>query len=233
MDHKRLTLFAGHYGSGKTNIALNYALWLRKQGLKVTIADLDIVNPYFRTKDGEQQLKEAGVRLISSDYANSNVDLPALPGEAYSLVDDKSAFGVIDVGGDDRGALALGRYVPGIREEGNYEMFFVLNKARPLTRTVEDALTVFYEIEAACDLPFTAVVNNTNLGPLTKPEDVIAGERFAEELAARVGLPVKMSCASEKLAARLQNKVSNFFPIQIMQLYYMEKEGTSLGKINL
>ena len=233
MNHKRLTLFAGHYGSGKTNIALNYALWLRKQGLKVTIADLDIVNPYFRTKDGEQQLKEAGVRLISSDYANSNVDLPALPGEAYSLVDDKSAFGVIDVGGDDRGALALGRYVPGIREEGNYEMLFVLNKARPLTRTVEDALTVFYEIEAACDLPFTAVVNNTNLGPLTKPEDVIAGERFAEELAARVGLPVKMSCASEKLAARLQNNVSNFFPIQIMQLYYMEKEGTSLGKINL
>ena len=233
MDYKRLTLFAGHYGSGKTNIALNYALWLRRQGLRVTAADLDIVNPYFRTKDGEQQLREAGVRLISSAYANSNVDLPALPGEAYSLVDDRSACGVIDVGGDDRGALALGRYVPAIREEGDYEMLFVLNKARPLTRTVDDALEVFYEIEAACNLPFTAIVNNTNLGPLTRPEDVIAGERFAEEVAARVNLPVKMSCASEKLASELQNKVSNFFPIQIMQLYYMEKEGTSLGKINL
>ena len=112
-------------------------------------------------------------------------------------------------------------------------MLFVLNKARPLTRTVDDALEVFYEIEAACNLPFTAIVNNTNLGPLTRPEDVIAGERFAEEVAARVNLPVKMSCASEKLASELQNKVSNFFPIQIMQLYYMEKEGTSLGKINL
>ena len=233
MDYKRLTLFAGHYGSGKTNIALNYALWLRRQGLRVTAADLDIVNPYFRTKDGEQQLREAGGRLISSAYANSNVDLPALPGEAYSLVDDRSACGVIDVGGDDRGALALGRYVPAIREEGDYEMLFVLNKARPLTRTVDDALEVFYEIEAACNLPFTAIVNNTNLGPLTRPEDVIAGERFAEEVAARVNLPVKMSCASEKLASELQNKVSNFFPIQIMQLYYMEKEGTSLGKINL
>ena len=233
MNHKRLTLFAGHYGSGKTNIALNYALWLKKQGLPVTVADLDIVNPYFRTKDGAQQLKQAGVRLISSDYANSNVDLPALPGEAYSLVDDRSVCGVIDVGGDDRGALALGRYVPAIREEGEYEMLFVLNKARPLTRTVDDALEVFCEIEAACNLPFTAVVNNTNLGPLTKAEDVIAGERFAEEVAKRVGLPVKMSCASEKLSDELQNKVSNFFPIQIMQLYYMEKEGTSLGKINL
>ena len=195
MNHKRLTLFAGHYGSGKTNIALNYALWLRGQGLPVTVADLDIVNPYFRTKDGESQLKQAGIRLISSDYANSNVDLPALPGEAYSLVDDRSVCGVIDVGGDDRGALALGRYVPQIREEWDYEMLFVLNRARPLTRTVEDALEVFYEIEAACALPFTAIVNNTNLGPLTRPEDVIAGARFAEEVGARTGLPVKMNCA--------------------------------------
>ena len=98
---------------------------------------------------------------------------------------------------------------------------------------IDDALEVFYEIEAACALPFTAIVNNTNLGPLTKAEDVIAGERFAEEVAKRVELPVKMSCASEKLSNELQDKVSNFFPIQIMQLYYMEKEGTSLGKINL
>ncbi len=233
MNHKRLTLFAGHYGSGKTNIALNYALWLRGQGLPVTVADLDIVNPYFRTKDGEIQLKQAGIRLISSEYANSNVDLPALPGEAYSLVDDRSVCGVIDVGGDDRGALALGRYVPQIREEGDYEMLFVLNKARPLTRTVEDALEVFYEIEAACALPFTAIVNNTNLGPLTRPEDVIAGARFAEEVGARTGLPVKMNCAMRKLGAALQDTVSNYFPIDILQLYYMEKEGTSLGKINL
>lgn len=233
MDYKRLTLFAGHYGSGKTNIALNYALWLRGQGLKVTVADLDIVNPYFRTKDGEAQLRTAGIRLISSDYANSNVDLPALPGEAYSLVDDRSVYGVIDVGGDDRGALALGRYVPAIREEGNYEMLFVLSRARPLTRTVEDALEVFYEIEAACALPFTAIVNNTNVGPLTRAEDVIAGARFAEEVAARTGLPVKMNCGMRKLEDGLHDKVSNFFPIDIMQLYYMEKEGTSLGKINL
>ena len=233
MNYKRLTLFAGHYGSGKTNIALNYALWLRAQGLRVTVADLDIVNPYFRTKDGEAQLKAAGIRLISSDYANSNVDLPALPGDAYSLVDDRSVHGVIDVGGDDRGALALGRYVPKIREEGDYEMLFVLNKARPLTRTVDDALEVFYEIEAACQLPFTAIVNNTNIGPLTSAEDVLRGARFAEELSAKTGLPVKMSCGVRKLEQELHNSVSNFFPIDIMQLYYMEKEGTSLGKTNL
>lgn len=233
MEHKRLTLFAGHYGSGKTNIALNYALWLRGQGLRVTVADLDIVNPYFRTKDGEAQLRAAGIRLISSAYANSNVDLPALPGEAYSLVDDKSACGVIDVGGDDRGALALGRYAPGIRAEGDYEMLFVLNAARPLTRTLDDALEVFYEIEAAGGIPFTAIVSNTNLGALTDAETVLGGLRFAEDFAARVKLPVKMCCAQRRLGAALANQVSNFFPIDILQLYYMEKEGTSLGKINL
>ena len=109
MDHKRLTLFAGHYGSGKTNIAVNYALHLAKEGKKVCIADLDIVNPYFRTADSARQLKDAGVELIAPQFAYSNVDLPALPAEAYRLVEDRSSFGVMDIGGDDRGAYALGR----------------------------------------------------------------------------------------------------------------------------
>ena len=112
MDHKRVTLFAGHYGSGKTNIAVNYALLLAGEGKRVSIADLDIVNPYFRTRDSAAELEAAGVRLISSRFANTNVDLPALPAEAYSLVEDRSAYAVMDIGGDDRGAYALGRYAP-------------------------------------------------------------------------------------------------------------------------
>ena len=230
MDYKRITLFAGHYGSGKTNIAVNYALWLRRQGLAVTVADLDIVNPYFRTKDGADILSANGIRLISSEYANSNLDIPSLPGEAYALVDDRSIHGVIDVGGDDRGALALGRYVPALQEENDYEMLFVVNKARPLTRTAEDALEVFHEIESACALPFTAVVNNSNLGPATTAEYVLSSVEYAAEIAARTGLPLKMTCGMEKLSAELRDKVSNYFPISVMQLYYMEKEGTSLGK---
>ena len=117
---KRLTLFAGHYGSGKTNIALNYARSLhRDQGLPVTIADLDIVNPYFRTKDSEQQLSAEGIGLICSPFANSNLDVPAIPKETYALIGSRTQYGVLDIGGDDRGALALGRYVPEIREENN------------------------------------------------------------------------------------------------------------------
>ena len=109
---KRVTLFAGHYGSGKTNIAVNYALFLREQGKDVVIADMDIVNPYFRTKDSTDVLESAGIELISPQFANSNVDLPALPQEMYKTVQDRSKFSVLDIGGDDRGAYALGRYKP-------------------------------------------------------------------------------------------------------------------------
>ena len=150
MNHKRLTLFAGHYGSGKTNIAVNYAISLAEEGKRVCIADLDIVNPYFRTADSAKQLKNAGVELVSPQFANSNVDLPALPAEAYRLVQDKSLYGVMDIGGDDRGAYALGRYVPYMKEEQNYRMIFVANGYRPLTRTADEAMEVMAEIEAAC-----------------------------------------------------------------------------------
>ena len=133
MNHKRLTLFAGHYGSGKTNIAVNYALELAHSGKKVCIADLDIVNPYFRTADSAKELADAGIDLVSPKFANSNVDLPALPAEAYRLVEDKSSYGVMDIGGDDRGAYALGRYVPYIIKENNYRMIYVANCYRALT----------------------------------------------------------------------------------------------------
>lgn len=221
MESKRITLFAGHYGSGKTNIALNYARWLRRQGKPVTIADLDIVNPYFRTKDSEGALKEEGIGLIVSEFANSNVDLPSMPKEAYNLVNDPSVYAVLDIGGDDRGALALGRYVPAIRQEGDYEMLFVVNRSRPLTRTVADTLEVMGEIEEAAGLPFTAIVNNTNLGLQTTAEDVLASRAYAEALSRVTSLPVKMTCAAEKLIPELTGKIPDLFPLSIQKLYYM------------
>lgn len=221
LDYKRLTLFAGHYGSGKTNIALNYARWLRRQNLPVTIADLDIVNPYFRTKDSEAALAAEGIRLIVSEFANSNVDLPAMPKEAYELVSDPTVYGVLDIGGDDRGALALGRYVPAIKEEGSYEMLFVVNRSRPLTRTVADTLEVMGEIEEACNLPFTAIVNNTNLGLQTTASDVLSSLEYAQELSQKTGLPIKMTCAAGWLREELAGRVPDLFPLSIQKLYYM------------
>ena len=220
MDHKRITLFAGHYGSGKTNIAVNYALLLAREGKKAAIADLDIVNPYFRTKDSAAELAEAGVDLISPQFANSNVDLPALPAEAYRLVEDKGLFAVMDIGGDDRGAYALGRYAPFILEEGNYRMAFVANPYRPLTRTPEEALEVMREIEAAGGLPFTAIVNNANLAHETTPETVLEAIPYMEKLSELSGLPIWMTSAEESVAAGLEGKVPGLLPMQLQKKYF-------------
>ena len=203
MEHKRLTLFAGHYGSGKTNIAVNYAMLLAKEGKKVCIADLDIVNPYFRTKDSEKELEEYGITLICSQYANSNVDLPAIPAESYRLVQDKSCYGVIDIGGDDRGAYALGRFADAIKAEGDYRMAFVLNRYRPLTSTVSDAIEIMREIEAACGVKFNCIVNNSNIGSETTVETVLESIGFAEELSAKTGLPIWIHTAEKSVAENL------------------------------
>ena len=223
----RITLFAGHYGSGKTNIALGYARMLRRAGDDVAVADLDIVNPYFRTKDAAADLEREGIRLVVSDYANSNVDFPAMPKEVYALVSPPGSGGrpgrvVIDVGGDDRGALALGRYVDDIRAGGDYEMLAVVNASRPLTRTPQDAVEVLREIEAACALPFTGIVNNTNLGLKTTAEDVLASLPYAAEVAEAMGLPIRFTCAERKVAERLEGKVENLFAVDIQRLYYMD-----------
>lgn len=209
---KRVTLFAGHYGSGKTNIAVNYALHLARCGYPVTIADLDIVNPYFRTKDSAEALEQAGIRLISSPYANSNVDVPALPAELYALTQDKSRYAILDVGGDDRGALALGRYASDILAEQNYEMIFVANFYRPLTTTAEEAFAVMKEIEAAGKIPFTAIVHNSNLGRETTPAHVTEKAKEAERLSVLSGLPLLFTAAEASVAAKL-----DAFPLDLQK----------------
>ena len=213
MDHKRITLFAGHYGSGKTNIAVNYALHLASEGKKVCIGDLDIVNPYFRTKDSAKELEEAGIDLISPQFANTNVDLPALPAEAYRLVEDKSIYAIMDIGGDDRGAYALGRYTPSILAENNYRMAFVANSYRPLTRTPEDALEVMREIEAACGLPFTCIINNSNLGEETTPETILSSAQYIAELSRLSGLPLWLTTAREDIS----REMDNVFPLRLQK----------------
>lgn len=217
MEHKRLTLFAGHYGSGKTNIAVNYALLLAKEGKKVCIADLDIVNPYFRTKDSAEVLAKAGIELVSPQFANSNVDLPALPAEAYKLVTDKSTYGIMDIGGDDRGAYALGRYVPSIINENNYKMVFVANCYRPLTATPQEALEVMREIEEACKLKFTDIINNSNLGEETVAETVLASTNYINELSEISGLPVFAHTAKREVAKELKGKLSPVISLDLQK----------------
>ena len=207
---KRVTIFSGHYGSGKTNIAVNYALWLKNKGQSVSIADIDIVNPYFRTRDSAKELEKAGIELVALPFANSNVDLPSLPSEVYGLVQRRDKSVVIDLGGDERGALALGRFTPYIREENSYDMFFVVNFFRPLTTTVDEAIEALNEIENAAGLKFTGIVNNSNIGSETTKEDILKTLERAEELSKKTGLPLVMTTVSEALfdAVSAPNKFS-------------------------
>ncbi|MBQ6816331.1 MAG: hypothetical protein IJP26_03775 [Clostridia bacterium] len=222
VNFKRITLFAGHYGSGKTNIAVNYAVLLKNKGFNVKIADLDIVNPYFRTKDSAELLNKEGIEVISPSFANTNVDLPALPAEAYSLVQNKNIYAVLDIGGDDRGAYALGRYRPYILEENNYEMVFVANFYRPLTTTPQSALEVMREIEEASQIKFTAIVNNSNLGNQTTPEDIVASDIKAKELEKLTGLPLIFTAVRADIADSVN--LENIVPLVLQQKYFDIKE---------
>ena len=214
MNYKRITLLCGHYGSGKTNVALNLAFDLKKQYEKVAIADLDIVNPYFRTKDSETLLERAGIRLICSEYAGGNLDIPALPQQMYSVTDDRSQKVILDIGGDDRGALALGRLAPGILGENDYEMLMVINCYRPLTRDAKSTLEVMREIEYAGGIPFTGLINNSNLGEETVPETVLASCGYADEVSRLSGLPLLFTSAEQNIYEQLKGRLEGLFPLK-------------------
>ena len=216
-EFKRITLLCGHYGSGKTNVAVNLAVAFRQRYDRVAVADLDIVNPYFRSKDSRGQFEDLGIRLICSEYANTNVDIPALPQDMYAVTDDKGLRVIIDVGGDDRGALALGRLTGPILEENDYEMLAVVNASRPLTHTPEDTVEVLREIETAGGIRFTGIVNNTNLGRETVAETVLNSVSYAESVSKLMEIPVVMTTVPVELFPQLQGKIENLFPLELQK----------------
>ena len=212
---KRITILCGHYGTGKTNVAVNCALALAGAGESVTVADLDIVNPYFRTLDSAADLEAAGVRMICSRFANSNVDIPSLPPDLYAITDDKSRRVVIDVGGDDSGAMVLGRLAPAIIAEDSYAMWLVVNRYRPLTPDIPSTVEVMGQIEAASGLRFTGIVNNSNLGVETDADTLLASVDYAEALAAATGLPLVATTVDGRLYGDLEGRIPNLFPLTL------------------
>ena len=188
---------------------------IHELGKPVAIADLDIVNPYFRMKDSQEQMLREGIEVVALPFAGSNVDLPALPSAAYSLVQNTARYAVLDIGGDDRGALALGRFTPYILEENDYDVFFVANFYRPLTQTAEDAMEVMHEIERASGLPFTGIINNSNLGAETTAETVLRTTERCRKLSELSGLPVVFTTVQESLAAELSGLIPDLFPLKL------------------
>lgn len=214
-NFKRLTLLCGHYGSGKTNVAVNLAFYLKQQYNNLVVADLDIVNPYFRTKDSLEDFKAQGIELICSEYANTNVDIPALPADMYRLTADKNLTAIIDVGGDDRGAYALGRLVPEIKAENNFDMLMVINGYRPLTPDAQSTVEVMREIEAACGLQFTGLVNNSNIGDETTAQNVLSSVGYANEVSKLSGLPIVMTTVKAELVDELNTQIDNLLPLKL------------------
>ncbi len=207
--NKQIHIFAGHFGSGKTEIALNFARKQREAGKSVAIIDIDIVNPYFRTNDAADILKKLGIRLISNGYASTNLDMPIVPPEVLSVFDSEEEVVIFDVGGDSDGAYALGQYFNAFKEN-TYHMHYVINARRPLTSDADELLDMAYEIEAASRLKFTDIYNNTNLAMQTTGETLISGMEVARSLSEKMNIPVAYHCGTKETLSELPEDIDTF-----------------------
>lgn len=210
----RISIVTGHYGTGKTEFAVNLALAMAQEGDQVMIADLDIVNPYFRSRERRALLEEAGVRLISSSQACSDADVPALPAELLTILENRGIRGVLDIGGDPVGARVLARFQPKIVQE-DYQLIYVLNANRPEVRSAETAITYLRGIEATTGLTCTGIVNNTHLCGETTADEIRKGAALAEQVSGETGIPVLCHVAEERFVSALSDLPETVFPITI------------------
>ncbi|MCR4434537.1 MAG: hypothetical protein QHH06_00565 [Clostridiales bacterium] len=214
MFNKRINIFTGHFGSGKTEVAVNFAIKLSELYDKTAIVDFDIVNPYFRTADAKSELERRGILVILPLYANTNVDVPSLPPEINGIFERKEYRVVFDVGGDDIGAKALSRYRDEILKD-DYEMFFVVNTRRPMTDTDEKIGRLIAEIEYSSRLKVTGIVNNTNLLEDTTADDLIQGGKIIEEVSKKLNIPVAFTSGfSESIRHMADNEKKRFLELQ-------------------
>lgn len=220
LKDKRVRIIVGHYGSGKTEFSVNYAVKLANENKKVALVDLDVVNLYFRSREKEKVLEELDIKMISSSIKASAVDIPAISAEAYAPLQDRSYDTVLDIGGDAVGARVLGRYNEILKEE-DYDMFYVLNANRPETDTLDKAIGYLNSIEGTGRAKVTGIVNNTHMLKSTTVDDVLKGQKLAEELSKKLEIPIKYIVALESIASKLpKNLEGEIFPIKL----YMREE---------
>ncbi len=210
---KRITVITGHYGCGKTNLSVNLALEARKIWDSVTVVDLDLVNPYFRTADFKNLFAEKDINLIAPDFANTNLDVPSVQFDIEQLAQSDGCL-IIDVGGDDAGAFALGRHAQALNSyTDELDMLYVVNQRRNLTETADEAVSLMYEIETASRMKHTAIVNNTNLGCETTAEIIAESADFAQEISAKTGLPLAFTTCPEEYCDSTTNP--DILPIKV------------------
>ena len=212
---KRIQIITGHYGSGKTEYAVNLALHLAQERENVTLADLDIVNPYFRSYEQAKRLEDAGIRVIVTSCGGI-ADIPAINPEVMSVFQQEKWTGVLDIGGDPIGARVLARFAPQLKTS-EFDLLFVLNANRPETKDVESALQYMQGIEAECRQKVTGIVNNTHLCGETTAEEILKGAKLAQELSERTSLPVIHHAVQRKFVEQVQDKLSE--PVLPMNIY--------------
>ncbi len=212
---KKLTIVCGHYGCGKTNFALNLAVDARKMGEPVTIVDLDIVNPYFRTADYRQLLEDDGITVISPWSAGTTLDSPSLTAQMFSVF-DREGYVIFDVGGDDVGASVLGRFAKLFENQPEYSMLFVINKYRHMISNPDDASQLLSEIEAVSRLRATGIINNSHLCTQTTAGDIASSVEYAERTAEKTGLPLLANTVPKQLLPELEGRVRNIYPVDVI-----------------
>ena len=212
---KRMQIITGHYGSGKTEYAVNLALALVREKENVVLADLDIVNPYFRSYEQTETMRKEGVETIVTSCGGV-ADIPAVNPAVLSIFQNKELHGVLDIGGDPIGARVLARFAYQIKEDA-YDLLFVLNANRPETKDVESALTYMRGIEAECHLKVTGIVNNTHLCGETTAEEIIKGAKLARALSDATGLPIVHHAVQEKFVEEVKPSLTE--PILPMKIY--------------
>lgn len=220
IDDKRIRIITGHYGSGKTEFAINYAVKLNKMGMKTAISDLDIVNTYFRSREKALELENIGIKVVYSSIKNGNYDIPAISPEIATPVKDKSYNYVIDLGGDDVGTITLARLIP-ILDKSEVDFIMVVNTKRPETSTKEGIIYHKESLEKATGLNVTGFVNNTNLIRETTEETLKEGENILFEVSKETGIPVKYTSYIEDIIeCKPENIETELFPMK----FFMREE---------
>lgn len=214
--NRRLVMFVGGYGSGKTEVAVNYTLASRPLVPNLSIVDLDVVNPYFRSRERVAELTKRGVQVIAPAGEWATADLPALPPEISGGIQDKERHLVLDVGGDDVGARALGRYQRELLQ-ADYEMWVVVNACRPFSQNAELALSMLRSIEVTSRMRVTGLVNNTNLMQYTDLALIERGEQMLLTLSDMTGLPIVCTAVVEGLVDAARAKLRS--PVLPLHLY--------------
>ena len=212
---KRIQIITGHYGSGKTEYAVNLALQLSQEHENVALADMDIVNPYFRSYEQAKRLEDSGIRVIVTSCGGI-ADIPAINPEVMSIFQQEKWTGVLDIGGDPIGARVLARFAHQLNPS-DFDLLFVLNANRPETKDVESALQYMQGIEAECRQKVTGIVNNTHLCGETTAEDILKGAKLAHALSERTSLPVIHHAVQRKFVEQVQDQLAE--PVLPMNIY--------------